>query len=832
MNNLFRGKLCSLDEFKLEFNQVKKIVLPPLNTEILFNVLGSISEEIQKKSDFYRSLFSDLTTKGQLSVEDAESSINYLLSFIKIDNLRLKLKRELGTEYPFELKRIDYKEKNFEAFYPLGNLIHITPNNAPLLSTLAMLEGLLSGNINWLKLGRNDSNFSVLFYAELLKHDSTDILKEYIFIARLSSKDQTFFKRFVAMADGVSAWGGEEGISKIQNIIPSGARFIAWGHRISFAYVSKKYLKSEMIEELFFNLAYEICQNDQLACSSPQVIFVEEASFYELNQFGEKLYRALEKVSPKYKKTPRDEEVSAELTITEEIVELESMISESKLLKNKEHGYRILINMREGLEPSPLYRSIWVRPISRASIYTNIVPMRQYLQTVGLASVGDEFSELAKILFSAGVSRIRPIGGMTDSYTGEPHDGESALARFMRKISYSDSGNLDRQLYLNLNDEIKILRKNKIMTKYDFQNTPVKEEYSELFFHSGGSSGEPKLSVFTYDDYHRQMEMAAAGLYAAGLDPVNDRVMNLFYAGNLYGGFTSFFTILECLKAKSFGMGASTDLKFVADNIVKNKVNTILGMPSYILQLFRENEKKLAEYKGIKKVFYGGEHLNKSQQAYLKNVFGVELIKSAAYGSVDAGPLAYQCLYSEGTVHHLQEGLHDLEVVSLDSDHTIAKGEVGRLLFSSKVRHGQKIERYEIGDVGRIIEGECRCGRLGLRFELLGRHGDIFRIGSIFFSYQKFQNIFSDLFNYEGHIEINLVPAEASKNEVLVLKVEKRKNFGDNLRESIISNYKELDEVVKLERVLDFEIKFVTEQEFNRNATTGKYKTVIDLRAL
>jgi hypothetical protein len=41
------------------------------------------------------------------------------------------------------------------------------------------------------------------------------------------------------------------------------------------------------------------------------------------------------------------------------------------------------------------------------------------------------------------------------------------------------------------------------------------------------------------------MELAAEGLYAAGLEPKNDRVMNLFYAGSLYGGFTSFFTILE-----------------------------------------------------------------------------------------------------------------------------------------------------------------------------------------------------------------------------------------------------------------------------------------------
>lgn len=99
------------------------------------------------------------------------------------------------------------------------------------------------------------------------------------------------------------------------------------------------------------------------------------------------------------------------------------------------------------------------------------------------------------------------------------------------------------------------VRSNSIMEKADFQLQQVKDDYSDLFFYSGGSSGEPKLSVFTYADYHRQMELAAEGLYAAGLNPSTDRCMNLFYAGSLYGGFVSFFTILEKLECHTFSNG-------------------------------------------------------------------------------------------------------------------------------------------------------------------------------------------------------------------------------------------------------------------------------------
>jgi phenylacetate-coenzyme A ligase PaaK-like adenylate-forming protein len=372
------------------------------------------------------------------------------------------------------------------------------------------------------------------------------------------------------------------------------------------------------------------------------------------------------------------------------------------------------------------------------------------------------------------------------------------------------------------------------MTKANFQSSVVEEKYSDLFFHSGGSSGEPKLSIFTYDDYHRQMEVAADGLYAAGLDPKTDRTMNLFYAGNLYGGFTSFFTILEMMEAVQFPMGASTDFKLVAETIVKNKVDTILGMPSYIMQLFREQSVLLKNGSTVKKIFFGGEHMSLSQQNYLKKEFGVEVIRSATYGSVDAGPLGYQCSHATSTIHHLHERLHNMEVVDLENDQPVNIGEVGRLLFSSKVRHGQNISRYEIGDVGRIVEGVCQCGRSGTRFELLGRHGDVFRIGTMFLSYQKFQKILMDLFEFEGVFQIKLIGGSEQvkeKIEIIIEDVISNKNSED-LVKLFIQNYEALQEAVVKDQVLNVEVQVKSRKDLVFNEKTGKLKTVIDMRMM
>src|ERR1019366_8470697 len=136
---------------------------------------------------------------------------------------------------------------------------------------------------------------------------------------------------------------------------------------------------------------------------------------------------------------------------------------------------------------------------------------------------------------------------------------------------------------------------------------------------------------------------------------------------------------------------AQTDLAMVADAIVKNKVNVLLGMPSYLVQLFEQQKDVLLRGAKIKKIFYGGEHFNEAQRRYLGETFGIEIIRSIGYGSVDAGPLGYQCRCCDGGIHHLHQRLQSLEILDLDRDEP-AKGEaVGRLVFSSRVRQGQTL---------------------------------------------------------------------------------------------------------------------------------------------
>ena len=209
ITNLWNGVIVDDIEFKelleSQINNTKFWARPPFSQDLLFNLVIKVQTELLKKEKFYLSLITDLKLRADISDDDALSSMDSLINFLSVDQLRSKLKRELGSEHPFELKRSTARENQFEAWYPLGILVHVTPNNSPILGVLSVLEGLLSGNVNILKLARKDSAFAALFFEEICKLDTTKTIKDYIFVAKINSKEKDYLKSILALANVISA---------------------------------------------------------------------------------------------------------------------------------------------------------------------------------------------------------------------------------------------------------------------------------------------------------------------------------------------------------------------------------------------------------------------------------------------------------------------------------------------------------------------------------------------------------------------------------------------------------------------------------------------------
>ncbi|MER6029534.1 acyl-CoA reductase [Streptomyces sp. NPDC001851] len=804
-----------------------RVLTRPLPTEVVLGACALVGRDL---ADPASALYGRLA--GHLPAGEAPVVLAELAGMLTREVLERKLRRELGGLRPERLTRPDARETVYEAWAPVGLLVHIAPGNAAAVAPLSVVEGLLAGNVNVLKTSSSDSALALDLLAAIGAADRCGLLAERVIALRFPSSRRAWLEALCGQADAIAVWGGEDAVRAAGELAPSGCRVVEWGHRISFAYLTRRAASDDGVLDA---LAEDVCRLEQQACSSPQVVYLDTEDTDELSGFAGRFAERLAKVSAERPASaPPGPAEQAEITTVQQLARLEQHLGLTRVFAAEDGSWRVLADTRPALDASPLYRTVWVKPLPRHAVTATLRPMRRYLQTAAVGGDRADVAALSRALFAAGVTRVTPVGSMLDGYEGEPHDGVYALQRYSRRVSVraADAGfrtvacldDLVAPPVLPTAPDAPLLGKEGVQHAL----AALDPRHAQLYFRSGGSTGAPALSVFTCDDYDNQMRAAADGLLTAGFDPARDRAANLFYCGGMYGSFISFFSILERLNATQLPIAAGPDHAAVAEALVTHRADTVFGMPSYLWQLFHAEADRFRSYGGIRKVFYGGEHFTAEQRRVLTDEFGVEVIRSAAYGSTDLGPLGYQCASCGGSVHHVLTDLHTLEILDPHEDRPVAPGEPGRLVFTSLARSGQRLERYEIGDLGRAVQGPCPCGSHVPRLELLGRYGDVVRVGTYFVNYRRVVRALEERLGYHG--EVQLVVAPGAGRERLTVRLDEQYAPGpEAVRGALAAEVAELA-AAETEGLLSLAVQTARREEFERTATSGKLRTVVDLR--
>lgn len=830
--HLWQGQWINDEELKdhLEHidSSINYLIGQPFPLEYFLELSQQFHEKLQERGELYHYLLSNAIRIDGTDANKADGMLQSITAFITKENLQKKLTSELGCRNPFHLARPTLKEDHFEAWSPMGVLVHVAPTNVFTVGVLCVIEGLLSGNINILKTSTNQQQLPQLFFKAFLELDTLNLLKPYVIIAEVSSHEREMLSLLLQSGNVISAWGSEEAINSIKTMTPPGVRVVEWGHKISFAYFTRERCEDT---QSMRRVCEDICLIDQNACSSPQDVFIECESFADLQRFAEMFAEVLGEVSPSMMRTFPEPAQQAEISAVVSVAKTEQALGLTHVIQADDHSWCVIADWRSGLAVSPLFRTIWIKPLLPENIVATLYPMKTYLQTVALIAPTPRVYALSRILLGAGCLRIKPAGQMHNSYGGEPHDGLYALPSFMKRISLEvgeqaagvgSFEQFDTPFVPDLGDT-------PVMDKQRFQQMAVQPEYIDLTFKSGGSSGKTTYSYFTYEDYHAQMRLSALGLFAAGLEPQTDRVINMFAAGNLYGGFISFWSILEHLGVPQYPMGVVDDLEEVGRFIVEKRINTIFSLPALIMTLFEANAELFVKERPLTKLFFGGDHFGEEQINNLKKKFGVQLVRAAAYGSNDAGPLGYQCPDCENNEYHLLSGTQILEIYDMDTDKLVTPGTTGRLVFSSKQRRGQQIIRYDVGDKGFLHGKICRCGRKDPKFTLLGRSTDAFKAGGPFLHYEQFTNLLQKGFGYAGLVQVELTNERSLQR--LTIRVEPYLSVPEEaVMTYLLQQYKELHISVQ-DLGVKLNIEKIAASHFERVTHSGKTRHLVDKRS-
>ena len=310
---------------------------------------------------------------------------------------------------------------------PLGTLLHVAAGNLPGLPVYSVLEGLLTGNVNLLKLPRADKGLSLAALQLLTEEEPA--LAEYIWAFDLPSSEKEDIRTLASLADGVVVWGGDSAVASLRALAPPGAKLMEWGHRLSFAYVAGY----ENREAELAALAEHIMHTNQRLCSSCQVIFLDTEDVSEVTAFCQAFLPYLEGAAAAVH-TGVDGGAQASLSGLSALLErvVEGRARGEQLFRGR--GCSLIARPDRELELSPMEGNVLVKALPRRELLATLRRQKGRLQTAGLLCRPEERGELAGLLARAGVNRVTRAGDLSAAFPGEGHDGEYPLRRYTRVV--------------------------------------------------------------------------------------------------------------------------------------------------------------------------------------------------------------------------------------------------------------------------------------------------------------------------------------------------------------------------------------------------------------
>ena len=157
-----------------------------------------------------------------------------------------------------------------------GIVFHIAPSNVPVNFAYSLVAGILSGNLNLVRIPSKEfPQVDIICEAikKVIQQPENSYYHNRIFLFRYG-KDQSVTSFFSSLCDVRIIWGGDDTINQIRKSpIPSRAFDITFADRYSFCIINAdEFIKEQHTDTIvtgFYNDTYLFDQN---ACSAPHLV--------------------------------------------------------------------------------------------------------------------------------------------------------------------------------------------------------------------------------------------------------------------------------------------------------------------------------------------------------------------------------------------------------------------------------------------------------------------------------------------------------------------------------------------------------------------------------
>ena len=247
---------------------------------------------------------------------------------------------------------------------------------------------------------------------------------------------------------------------------------------------------------------------------------------------------------------------------------------------------------------------------------------------------------------------------------------------------------------------------------------------------SSGSTSKPIATFYTKNDLEVWSELLARGLSCIGAGR-GDVFQNTVSLGMFTGGL-GYIDGAERLGMTVVPLG-SANAERQLETMRDFEVTVFHAIPSFgirMAELMESLGTAFRESLKIKLAIFGAEPWTKEMRSKVEDCLGICAFNNYGLAEVGGPGVAVECPSKAGL--HLWEDHFVAEVIDPKTCEPLESEEEGELVLTPLSREAVPILRYRTGDITRIIDGPCDCGRTHRRIDWLkGRLDDMIKIRGI-----------------------------------------------------------------------------------------------------
>ncbi len=410
--------------------------LAPLSTETLIDTIAELAQEWQHEQfDLRKHVLNEGPAATGFSRESLAAGLDAFFRGITRESLEDLIVQDLGHVGRLDdLVSDSHESRQGRGARARGPdlLMHIAGGVLPNPTLVSMILGLLTRSAQFLKCPSRAAFLPRMFAHSLYRHDRK--LGACLEIADWPGGHAELEAALFAETDCVMVTGSDETLGAVRCRLPGFVRFIGYGHRVSFAYISQEMFVRGNLPRLAQDAAADIVAWNQLGCLSPHVIYLEANGPLPPDAFGDELAAELNRREQEQPRGMVPTGEAAAIATRRNFYEIRAATDGSTRCWASEHStaWTIVLENDPAFRLSCMNRFVYLKPIaSLDQVLQEAATVQNHLSTVGLAAPRKRFHELANVFARWGATRICPIGRMQSPPLAWRHDGRPSLGELV-----------------------------------------------------------------------------------------------------------------------------------------------------------------------------------------------------------------------------------------------------------------------------------------------------------------------------------------------------------------------------------------------------------------